>query len=267
MWVHPSRLLASHSCAGACAILLLVFLPADWATAETPASIQAAIDIAKSPDKGAQARVDAAKSLTDAWEASLPVLIQNIDWYYRTDAGQPYNEGDIQTLIPLTDLVLTILVNNYPVDDTFRKVEEGEDNKTIKLLAWGARGTDKGLRYNSAYILGNVIDNTNLCIILDHLRDPELSREGRVNLLQVAVPTASYAYKENVQDILATVRTLRPQIPGSGYPLPFLVDVLEGRAMNSLKKDVPIPRNEPGAVYCLSYKPMFPLPDASPPPQ
>jgi hypothetical protein len=47
-----------------------------------------------------------------------------------------------------------------------------------------------------------------LCIILDHLRDRELSREGRANLIQAATPAASYAYKENVKDVEDTASLL-----------------------------------------------------------
>jgi len=228
--------------------------PVVEAAADTPAWVQASIEVAKSPDSSAQARVDAARSLTDAWHDSLRALIQNVDGYYRTDTARPYTSEDIGNLVPLTDIIVTVVVNKDGGVQLFRKLET---EKTIKVLAWATRGSDnsaseRSLRFNSAYILANVVGNSNLCIILDHLRDPDLGPNGMINLLQVAAVVAGHAYKENLEAIRGTVAILRPRVADAGSgKIAILVATLSQLAESSPNSDMPLPDE---SSYCRAYQ-------------
>ncbi len=228
-------------------IFVTAFLIFGEVIAETAAGVDATIGIVKSPE--ATGRVEAAKSLADSWPKSLPTLTEQIDSYYQTGAGPPYEDEDIPTLVVLTDVVRTIVVNKKGGIQAFRKVDT--DN-TIKLLTWASRGPHRSLRLNATYILANVVDNTNLCIILDHLRDPELGPNGMVNLLQVAISVASYAYKENVEATMATVDILSPRVANTGSgKIDILVDILSRRVGKSKNAEVLLP---PALwLYCRDY--------------
>jgi hypothetical protein len=232
-------------------VTLSLVAPARVIAADALDWVQPAIDIAKSPEKEAQARVDAMALLTERWKDSLPILIQNIDAYYRADSD-PAAE-DVAGLLPLTDLAVTIVLNKDGAIEDFR---QSDTDKTIKLLAWATRGPqtieqNRNLRFNAAYILASVVDNSNLCIILDHLRDPELGPNGLVNLLQVAMGTARSAYKENAEATLATVDILRPRVAEGGPgKIAVLVESLGASAMLSPNAETPLPFD---AQYCRGY--------------
>jgi hypothetical protein len=233
-------------------IVLIVLLVAP-AAAQAPDWVQPAIDVAKSPAKDAQARVDAVAKLTDGWKDSLPVLIQNIDAYYRSDVGAPYTQDDVASLLPLTDIVVTIVLNKDGAIQAFR---DADTDKTIKILTWATRGDptveqSRNLRFNASYILASVVDNSNLCIVLDHLRDPKLGPVGMTNLLQVATGAASYAYKENADATLTTVDILKPKVAQGGLgKTAILVQSLAGSASMSPNAETPLPSD---AAYCRDY--------------
>ena len=74
-----------------------------------------------------------------------------------------------------------------------------------RILTYGARSDDKNARQNSMWILANVIDNTTVCVPLDHLYDPAISPSGRANLLAIVSVVAPWAYKENYNNIKTVV--------------------------------------------------------------
>jgi hypothetical protein len=80
-------------------------------------------------------------------------------------------------------------------------------------LAYGARTEDDNARLNGTLVLGNVVDNQSVCVVLDHLYDPEFGPNaasyhvrGRANLLGVASVVAPWAYKENYTNIMTLWR-------------------------------------------------------------
>ena len=235
------------------AIVSLLVLSVEPSLAQAPDWIQPAIDAAKSPERDAQTRVDAVAKLVDGWKDSLPVLIQNIDAYYRSDVGSPYTQDDVASLLPLTDIVVSIVLNKDGAVQAFRNADT---DKTIKILAWATRGDptveqSRNLRFNASYILASVVDNSNLCIVLDHLRDPELGPIGTINLLQVATGAAGYAYQENAAATLRTVDILRPRVAQGGLgKAAILVESLAGSTRMSPNAETPLPSD---ASYCQDY--------------
>lgn len=80
----------------------------------------------------------------------------------------------------------------------------------ISVLSYAVRSKNRDLRLNSVLILGNVIDNSTVCVPLIHLNDSSLMNtgsgvNGRANLLGVVSVVAPWAYRENFESTEATV--------------------------------------------------------------
>lgn len=221
---------------------------------ETLDWIQNAIETAQSPAKDTQARIDAAGLLRDKWRASLPTLIEDIDAYYRADIEPPFMDEDVPSLLPLISLVKIILRDEEDAIEVFRK---HDTDKTVKLLAWatntmGDDQRDTNLRSDATVILASVVDNSTLCIVLDQLRDPELTDNGVINLVQVATPAAGSAYEENFNAIQTTTEILRPRVErvGAGKTYYFVSRLLDV-ARTSPNRHEPLPPRF--WVYCQNY--------------
>jgi hypothetical protein len=169
-------------------------------------SIQEVIDAAISPDQSNDARVEAANRLKEIWPDSVPLLLRDIDAYYKASDGSPYSKDATAKLIPLTQLLTDIIANSDGSVQTFR---QQESQATIDLLAAAAGDPERDLRFNSSFILAKVVDDDNLCVILHRLREPKLSYRGQVNLLQIAISGTSTASRENVQAAKETAERLK----------------------------------------------------------
>ena len=206
--------------------------------------LEMAIGTAKSPAKDTQARIDAAEFLTENWRDSLPSLIQDIDAYYRPDIEPPYMDEDIASLLPLISLVKVILRDEGDAVEVFRQYDT---DKTIKLLAWATRTTktdqrDSNFRSDATVILASVVDNSTHCIVLDQLRDPTISSNGLINLVQVATPAAGSAYQENFDAIKTTINFVRARAERVGAgKIYFFVSRLFGEASASPNREEPLP--------------------------
>jgi hypothetical protein len=111
------------------------------------------------------------------------------------------------------------LVKNFIAN--FRRLD---DLDTVEVLTYGARNQNPDVRLNSLLILANIVDNTTVCVPLDHLFDPNLDRtdygkKGRANLLAVVSVVAPWAYAENFQNINSARNFSADQIAG-GQPAP-----------------------------------------------
>ena len=206
-------------------------------------SIQEAIDAAISPDQSNDTRVSAANRLKEVWPDSVPLLLRNIDAYYKRVDGSPYSEDAIGKLIPLTQLLADVVANSDGSVQTFR---DKESQATIDLLAAAAGDGERELRFNSSYILAKVVDDDNLCIILHRLRDPSLSYNGQVNLLQIAVTGTSNASRENVE---AAKKTAELLIRGTEIETATLVYLLQQIASAREVDATPLPPDS----YCAHY--------------
>jgi hypothetical protein len=103
---------------------------------------------------------------------------------------------------------------SFGLNEFIRAFREADDLAVISVLAYGARSDSYDLRINAVLILGNVIDNTTVCVPLVHLNDPSLMESpnganGRANLLGVVSVVAPWALRENFEAITRTVATIR----------------------------------------------------------
>jgi hypothetical protein len=142
-----------------------------------------------------------------------------------------------------------------PIEE-FRK---GDDLRAISVLTFGARSDDYDTRLNTTLVLGNVIDDTSVCVPLDHLHDPKISVNGRANLLAiVSSAVASMAPEDlgNVEKMSAYTRGALPR--GSNDSLRIL-DNLDQRVADRRAKG---PRADgarnPRTAECRAYKPLWP---------
>ena len=92
----------------------------------------------------------------------------------------------------------------------FREVD---DINVVSALSYAARSSEKDLRLNAVLILGNIIDNSTVCVPLTHLNDSSLldtpgGENGRANLLGVISVVVPWAYKENYESITSTAAAL-----------------------------------------------------------
>jgi hypothetical protein len=143
-------------------------------------------------------RTTAAKFLIDDWPKSLQPLINELAKLDSAARSPKQTSTDMNAMIGITDALRSILANKEKEGAITKFRTMDDDPKVIQALAWMARSDNRDLRINSTYILANVVDNTNVCIVLDHLRDPAINPNGRINLLQTVAPVAGYAYMENV---------------------------------------------------------------------
>ena len=78
----------------------------------------------------------------------------------------------------------------------------GIDNlDIISVLTYAARSRDADVRVNATLVLGNVVDNSSLCVPMDHLYDQAIDDNGRANLLAVVSVVAGYAQGDNVGNL------------------------------------------------------------------
>lgn len=109
-----------------------------------------------------------------------------------------------------TGAVRTIMGVNK-LEDELRKIiqifREASDLDVAAALSFGARANDYNTRLNAMLVFSNVVDNTTVCVPIDHLYDSRLDKDddpavkGRANLLAIVNVVAPWAYKENYRNI------------------------------------------------------------------
>jgi hypothetical protein len=109
-----------------------------------------------------------------------------------------------------TGAVRTIMGVNKPEDELraiIKAFRDVDDLDVAAALSFGARAADYNTRLNSMLVFSNVVDNTTVCVPIDHLYDIALEKDddsavkGRANLLAVVNVVAPWAYKENYRNI------------------------------------------------------------------
>jgi hypothetical protein len=231
----------------ACCALSVAALTASWngsagaqavSSCGLDAATRATLESAKTASE--DARVSIARALIDNWHASLPALMDAIQNMKESEAST-WTAAERQYAIFLTGVVKTILASKNLSIPFFRQCD---NDKTVKPLLWAARGDNTDLRLNTANILANTVDNTNVCFVLHHLRDKNLSDNGRANLLGIARAVASYAYRENVEAISQTIEIVKQNLGNKLDGLPqtrLLLDDLQARAQKSSNGGAALP--------------------------
>ena len=143
------------------------------------------------------------KLLAD-WNAALPCLIGLIE-REKDNVKSPDIEPEVRArLLRATGAIRSIMANNTAPEATraiIGKFRNLDNLDVISVLAFGGRSTDYNMRLNSMLILANVIDNTTVCVPIDHLYAPDISINGRANLLGIISVVAPWAYRQNYSNI------------------------------------------------------------------
>jgi hypothetical protein len=172
--------------------------------------------------------------LVESWQEALPLLVREMKTFDTVTAKAPLSEGQIAGLLPITDVLRTILFNKSGSIHAFRDIGS---HSAIRPLVWAARGEDRPLRINSTYVLASVVDNRTVCVVLHHLRDPSISPDGRVNLLQVAMSMAGYAYADIVEETMETLEIIRSTQTDIGSQSARLMEDLDRRTRGSSNRN------------------------------
>ena len=120
-------------------------------------------------------------------------------------------------LVRVTGVVRSILTTQGA--SAIRSFRRFDNPDSTIVLAFAARSDDPNLRINATLILADVIDNTTVCVPIDHLYDPALLESaggdsGRVNLVGVVSVVAPWSYRENFDNITRLAIKLRNDIAG-----------------------------------------------------
>lgn len=88
------------------------------------------------------------------------------------------------------------------------QMREADSLGVIDLLSYGATNPNTDTRLNSTALLSNIIDNSTVCVAMDHLADPALAGtdygiKGRANLLASVSVVAPWATKSNYANMEA----------------------------------------------------------------
>lgn len=139
------------------------------------------------------------------------------------------------------------------------------------VLTYAARSDIYDARLNSVLILGNVIDNTTVCVPIVHLNDPDLDstdygKNGRANLLGIISVVAPWAYAENYDAIEQTRAMLSAKVGDNpDYKTTrTILDNIDKRLRsqtNQTNKNVPLPDEFRAAckTYIDAYRAKHPI--------
>jgi hypothetical protein len=147
------------------------------------------------------------------------------------------------------------------LNDFVRAFRLADNIAAISVLTYAARSDVLDARLNAVLILGNVIDNTSVCVPIAHLNDPQMDKtndgpKGRANLLGVVSVVAPWAYRENYDAIDKTVKAVRARLPedeSAKTSLSILDNItsrLKAQGPNS-NQSVPLPKN--WSANCWKY--------------
>jgi hypothetical protein len=173
-------------------------------------------------------RVVAASSLIKDWAMSLPTVMRELSKI--SGSSERWQPDQSSYFLSITDILRTVLSTNVEAIKLFRSCDEPS---MVKPLIWAARGQNQGMRLNATLILGNVIDNTTVCFVLHHLRDPSINQNGRANLLGVTLAVAGYAYLENIREIKKTLDLIKPGVEADAARTQKLIADIYARASAS----------------------------------
>lgn len=218
-------------------IIASILCLADAAVSQTQQLSEPQINIRLLKSGQPTERATAAAKLAEKWQDSLVPVVTATGAY--SPSALDAKSTDMQNFQDLVDVLGNIVVNQNGAIKLFRDKANG-NRKAIENLIWAAQSDNRALRLNSTYVLANVADNTNLCLVLDQLLDPKLSADGRVNLLQVVQVVASYAYKQNVTSTRSTIQKLQNALansPGDNKRTSAIASDILARLDRSTNKD------------------------------
>jgi hypothetical protein len=197
------------------------------------------------------------------WPTALPCLVTFLRTLKQTVTSPQFEASPkmLGEFLRATGAVRTIMANNAQrLSEIIEKFRELTDLDVTSVLTYGARSDDYNARLNAMFILANVIDNTTVCVPLDHLYDPLISINGRANLLSIVSVVAPWAYKENYDNISRARSFMLNKVPKDDPNFKQTNDILSNIDLrlksqtNDSNKGVPIPT---ALQKCKNYKPSW----------
>lgn len=147
--------------------------------------------------------------LLSNWQNAVPCIVRYLRTLQNTITSPNIENSDVlPRFLRATGAVRIIMANNTDpkaLSAIIKAFREANDLPVTTVLTFAARSDDYNARLNSMLILANVIDNTTVCVPLDHLYDPNITVNGRANLLSIVSVVAPWAYFENWTNIKATI--------------------------------------------------------------
>jgi hypothetical protein len=161
------------------------------------------------------------------WSSALPCLVKIIESLKDQVTGSALNPDARSKMLSATAAFRSIVTklnvsdqaagNSSGLDEFIKQFRLADNLDVVSVLSYGARSDVYDIRLNSVLLLGNVIDNTSVCVPLAHLNDPTLmtsanGMNGRANLLGIISVVAPWAYKQNFENIEKTRDFINTQI-------------------------------------------------------
>ena len=136
-------------------------------------------------------------------------------WLKRLEA-LPHQTGDYAALVQALNVLNTINASINSTDD-IRKVRNwNKDDALVDALIPFAAGAFAETRIPATLILGNVVDNTNVCRVMAFIdADQGVTPDGRYNLLQVVRQVSYYAFDDTGAWITQFVERWRTKYSGN----------------------------------------------------
>ena len=93
--------------------------------------------------------------------------------------------------------------------EEFRRIESLD---VVSSLVFGARSDNTDARIESTLVLGDVADNKILCVLIDHLYDPNITVAGRFNILAALSSIPNYATELGARELKIMTSYFRPRL-------------------------------------------------------
>jgi hypothetical protein len=167
-------------------------------------------------------------------------------------------------LLRITGAIRSILTTRGTT--AIREFRAVDDIATTSVLAFAARSADAGLRINATLVLADVIDDSTVCVPIDHLYDPSLTSSeggasGRINLIGVVSVVAPWAYRPNFQNIERLLEKLNADVKGQDVAQTKEVIANLQERLDYQKKTQKVPNMNSDLPFdqqdCKLYRPMW----------
>lgn len=147
-----------------------------------------------------------------AWAQGLSAY----DSWVKALEALPAQTGDYANLVQALN-VLNAINASINTSDDIRKVRSwGEDDALVDALIPFAAGAFAETRIPATLVLGNVVDNTNVCRVMTFIEaDQGVTPDGRYNLLQVVRQVSYYAFDDTGAWITQLVDRWRTKFSGN----------------------------------------------------
>ena len=147
--------------------------------------------------------------------------------------------------------------------DAINEIRKFDDTSIASMLAFGATSEDRPTRLNAGLLLVNVVDNSTVCVVMDHLADPALAAgtdvayNGRMNLISVVSVVAPWATQSNYKNMRRLIPYMRDQLSKEKdmSRTSALLDLFEQRL--DFQVNMPGRFDDEDLASCRAWKPIW----------